>query len=172
MFITKRVFDPDLEGEAVFIRGKVNPVCLVVKVYHDQLTMVGKDAKPFTISMDSIESGIYKIEILKREIDLPKNPDPLIRDKSKRKVLNRHPRTKQQIDDDNKLIEDILRESIEPMQLMYLLKEMRKRGSKHWNNGNSSSFVKHAIQCGYPVKKIKTGFYGYDWGNEDGKQAN
>lgn len=84
-----------------------------------------------------------------------------------RNVETRVNRTEEQLQEDNRLIEQTLQFSIDPMQLSDIIKHMRQENKRlHWNNNNASGFMKTAIRKGCNISRVSRGVYTYDWKGE------
>lgn len=165
MFITKKVFDPELKGKAVKLSGSlIEGNFVVVKVLDFDIDVIGEGCSIERFPMEDFEHGAVELNVL----TLPQLQQTAI-PKSHTKGFTRNQgvrnnRTIEQVKIENTDLETILQEHIEPLKLEGILDRMRKQGHTHWNHQNATGFVKHAIKCSYRIKKFAYGVYGYDWG--------
>lgn len=184
MFITKKVFNPELVGKAVYLtanRADATGVYIVSYVDNEDLHLVDHTAiisKYHTSFFDVAGNYLQVLEIPNpisfKEYDklvvmdtLPEIEiiEPIKPHKTgfTRNQGSRNKRTITQVKKENAELENILRESIEPMVLGDITREMRRLGYKHWGNSNASGFVQHAIKCGVKIEKTSYGVYSYSW---------
>jgi hypothetical protein len=173
MFITKKVFDPALLGKAVYIKGldidgsEWDRLFLVQSVEGDEVILVNSSGINIGLHMENFETGdllTMKILELPKHQEQPQPPKKQIT--RKREVGSRNPRTDEQIRQDNEMIEDLLRENIDPMKLQDIITKMQKAGRTHWTSNNGCGFVKMAIKNGRNIRKIGLGLYAYGFGGD------
>lgn len=160
-FITTRVFDPGLEGKAVYLSGSIiEGDFVIVRVQNFVIEVIGATAHK-SLPIEDFEHGAIRMHVYQkpREAIVVAAAKPEI----KRKYVGRHLRTDEQTKKDNAAVERILQENIEPMKLEDILQRMRKAGYIHWSNNNASGFMKRAIQSGMNIKKAGYGVYTFDW---------
>jgi hypothetical protein len=178
VFITQRVFDPELVGCAVYIGGttsggiKYNQVYLVKEAKGETLSLV--DFKGgYTYATIKDFNNYLKMDILERPQAIPervqKQPEQLemvqvIQDIPRNKKVmakERNIRTTEQIRAEEKEIELFLQKSEgRPIRLEKIVHIAKAQGW-NWNNKNASSFMRSAIKNGAQIKKVGYGTYAF-----------
>lgn len=165
MFVTKKEFDPSLEGKAIVIGMAQSPV-LIGRVRGDMLDIVNHHGKISTISMETVEK--VGMKIMKREADqgeLLTQSEP--RKKITRTRTSRSFRSDAQILKDNKLIERILKENSQEMTVAAIMKKAVEEQGVTWNKGSITGFIQRAMKDGFRIQRVGYGHYQYT-GQNDG----
>lgn len=182
MFITQRVFDPELVGCAVHISGADRKGNAFNRVY------LVKEAKGETLSLTDCKGAFgyanikdfnshLKMEILERPQAIPervqKKPEqlemmqvvqevPRAPRNKKNMAQGRIIRTTAQIQAEEKAIEFFLQKAYgHPVRLEKIIHAAKANGW-NWNNKNASSFMRTAIKNGAKIKKVGYGTYAYN----------
>lgn len=161
MFITTKVFDPALEGQAVKLSGMLDGNYVISKVRNYSIEVVGAKGTFVEVQKEEFEKELIKLAYLQPEREKEPHKTGFNRNQG-----SREKRSFKQIQEENEEVERILQENIEPMKLADILRHMRRLGYINWCNNNASGFVHFAIKSGMNIKKKEYGVYSYDWGGQ------
>lgn len=167
MFIEKKVFDPKLQGEAVYIKGekidgvKLDKLFFVRECDGDCIKLIDNRGLKYSLHIKNFEKGTLQMSMLHKPHIEAQNKIQRMRG------YNSNQRDKSQLIAENEQLMTILRENIEPLALRKIIQKMHLHGFDNWNNKNASAFMRSAIRNGYPVIKVEHGKYSYDWNGEN-----
>ncbi len=167
MFVEKKVFDPNLEGKAVYLHGSAAGVLfdgfhLVSTVEGENITVIDRLMSECALSVDDINQS----DIMFRVLEAP-HIEPGNKINRKRGYTSTQ-RSAEEVREENEFLISILREQLGSIPLHEIIKKMQGQGLKHWNNRNATSYIKSAMRNGYPIVKPEYGHYAYDWSGKNG----
>jgi len=166
MFVEKKVFDPNLEGKAVYLQAhetKVeNGLYLVNIAEGEHLALINHRG-----DMEDFHVSYFEDERNKLQVIEPPHIEPGNKIKRMRGYTT-NLRSAEEVREETEILISVLKEHIGSIPLREIIKKMQSQGLKHWNNKNATSYIKSAMRNGYPIVKPEYGHYAYDWSGKNG----
>jgi hypothetical protein len=170
MFITQRVFDPELVGCAVHIGGtssggvKFDRVYLVKEAKGETLSLIDFKGEFGYADIKDFNNNL-KMVILERPQAIPDRVQVIQEPPKNRscRVMTqpRVIRSVEQAKNEALAVVAVLEAKGHPIRLETIIQAMNILDYKHWNTNNASSFMRTAMKHGANLKKVKRGIYQF-----------